>query len=134
MLLTTNITKLAILTLKFNVNRVFIASCDISSLDGIYNKAICIVIIKTITEHAAIIIAFFPSSFEYFSHNISVAKKFDANNIFHHSNTYMNISKVTVARADALLVLDTENDLVNDVVQWAEMIDKKILHRRDIIA
>jgi hypothetical protein len=46
----------------------------------------------------------------------------------------MNISKVTVARADALLVLDTENDLVNDVVQWAEMIDKKILHRRDIIA
>jgi ferredoxin-thioredoxin reductase catalytic subunit len=60
--------------------------------------------------------------------------KFDANNLFHHSNTYMNISKVTVAKADALLVLDTENDLVNDVVQWAEMIDKKILHRRDIIA
>ena len=57
---------------------------------------------------------------------------FDAHNIYNHSSGYQNLCRTKIARADAVMVLDSEAEWVEDITLWAESINKKVLKRSDI--
>lgn len=57
---------------------------------------------------------------------------FDAHSIYNHSLGYQNLSRTKIAKADAVMVLDSEAEWVEDITLWAELIGKKVLKRSDI--
>lgn len=58
--------------------------------------------------------------------------KFDAENIYHHSESYSSLCKTKIHKADAVFILDDETDWILDMEVWSNAIGKRVLHRRDL--
>lgn len=63
---------------------------------------------------------------------IVIPIKYNANNIYHSSEQYLNLCKTKITKADAVFAIDGDSMWQIDIESWAMGIQKRLLHRSDL--